>query len=116
MFPAGTPGVALLVLRGCIGAALVGITIPSGWSHIAFWALLGALCIGLLTPVVCILAVIFVLLDLPHIRGPSPVELGIILLSTCSYAVLGPGAYSIDARLFGRRILISTDSDHARRE
>jgi len=38
------------------------------------------------------------------------IEIGIVLLSTASYACLGPGAYSIDARLFGRRILVSTDS------
>ena len=114
MFPRGAPGIALLVLRGCIGAALAGIAIPSGWPHIAFLALISMLGVGLLTPAVCVLAVIVVLLDLPYIRDFSWVELGIILLSTSSFAFLGPGAYSIDARLFGRRMLVSINSTQAR--
>jgi hypothetical protein len=42
------------------------------------------------------------------------VELGVVLLSASAYAFLGPGAYSIDGRLFGRRMLVSTDSSRKR--
>lgn len=110
MFPAGAPGVALLVLRCCIATALASIAFPSEWQHRAFFALLIMLGLGLLTPMVCALAIMAVLLDLPHLRHSNPVELGIVLLSASSYAFLGPGAYSIDGRLFGRRMLVSTNS------
>lgn len=115
MFPARTPGIALLVLRGCIVVALFRIPFPEAWLYVTYSALLGMLCLGILTPVVCVAAVIVALLDLPFIRDVSPVELGITLLSTFAYGFLGPGAYSIDAKLFGRRVLMSTDSPRSGR-
>jgi ABC-type uncharacterized transport system permease subunit len=113
MFPAGVPGVALLVLRCCIAAALAGTAFQSGWQHVAFLCLLSLLFFGLLTPIVCGVAVLAVLFDLAQVRN---IEIGIVLLSTASYACLGPGAYSIDARLFGRRMLVSTDSSELGKE
>jgi hypothetical protein len=116
MFPAGVPGVALLVLRCCIAAALAGTAFPSGWQHVAFLCLLSLLFLGLLTPIVCGVAVLSVFFDLSQVRNMNPIEIGIVLLSTASYACLGPGAYSIDARLFGRRMLVSTDSSELGKE
>lgn len=113
MFPGGAPGAALLVLRGCIACALAGLVFPTGWKHLAFLALLGLLCLGLLTPVVCALVVLSVLLELTHLRGANAIQLGVVLVATSAYAFLGPGAYSIDARLFGRRVIVSTDSFHS---
>ena len=115
MFPGGAPGAALLVLRGCLACALAGIAFPTGWKHLAFLALLSLLCLGLLTPAVCAVAVMAVLLDLTHLQGINALEVGIVLLSTSSYAFLGPGAYSIDAKLFGRRVIVSTESSHRKR-
>lgn len=116
MFPAGGPGVALVVLRCCIATALSGIAFPSGWQHMAFLGLLSLLWLGLLTPVVCGLAAGAVVFDLSRVRNVSDVEIVIVLLSAVSYAVVGPGAYSIDARLFGRRRLVSFDSPQMREE
>jgi hypothetical protein len=113
MFPIGSPGVALLVLRGCIVAALAGIAFPTGWQHVAFLGLLGMLCLGLLTPIVCGVAGAAVLLDWPHLLTGSIGQSSIVVLATLAYAVLGPGAYSVDAKLFGRRILVSTDSSQS---
>lgn len=110
MFPAGVPGVALLVLRCCIAVALAETAFPAGWQHVAFLCLLSLLFLGLLTPIVCGVAVLSVFFDLSQVRNMNAIEIGIVLLSTASYACLGPGAYSIDARLFGRRMLVSTDS------
>ena len=109
MFPAGVPGVALLVLRCCIAAALAGTAFPAGWQHVAFLCLLCLLFLGLLTPIVCGAAILSVTLDLSQVRNLNAIEVGIVLLSTASYACIGPGAYSFDARLFGRRMLVSTD-------
>jgi hypothetical protein len=115
MFPAGVPGVALLALRCCIAAALAGTAFPSGWQHAAFLCLLSLLFLGLLTPIVCGAAVLSVIFDLSQFRNTNAIEVGIVLLSTVSYACIGPGAYSIDARLFGRRMLVSTDSSELRK-
>jgi hypothetical protein len=115
-FPGGGPGVSLLVLRVCIATALAGIAFPTGWKHLTFLVLLSLLCLGLMTPAVCALAVIAVLLDLTHVSCINVEEVGIVLLSTSSYAFLGPGAYSIDARLFGRRVIVSTDFSHSGRD
>ncbi len=108
MFPPGAPGAALLVLRICISFALAGTAYPTGGEHIAFLLLLSLVCVGLLTPIACVVAAVSVLFDLPAIHGGASVA--IVVLSTLAYAVLGPGAYSVDARLFGRRVLMSTDS------
>ncbi len=98
----------MLVLRCCLACALASIVFATGWKHLAFLALLGLLCLGLLTPLVCAFVVVSVLLELTHLRGTNPVQLGIILVATSAYAFLGPGAYSVDARLFGRRVIVST--------
>jgi hypothetical protein len=110
MFPAGAPGVALFVLRNCIAVALAGCAFPAGWQHAVFVISLSMLCIGLLTPAVCVLAALAVLFELVRGRVIPNANVAVIVLSTLSLAVLGPGAYSIDARLFGRRVLLSTSS------
>ena len=103
MFPAGAPGAALVVLRFCLAVALAGTAFPTGGEHIAFLLLLGFLCVGFLTPIVCAVAAIAVLFDLAEFHGGASVA--VMVLSVLSYAFLGPGAYSVDARLFGRRVL-----------
>jgi hypothetical protein len=107
MFPAGAPGGALLILRCCIAVAMAGIAFPAGWEHTAFLVLLSLLCFGLLTPIVCITATLLALLDLPHLLAENVAQVIIVLLCTSSFAFLGPGAFSIDARLFARRIVLS---------
>lgn len=108
MFPAGVPGVALLVLRICIAVALDEIAFSAGWQHIAFLILLGFLCIGMLTPIICGLAAAGVVFELAHTVNVHPLHPLIVVLATLSLAFVGPGAYSVDARLFGRRVVIST--------
>lgn len=76
----------------------------------AFLCSLSLLFLGLLTPIICGVAVLAVFFDLSQVRNLNAIEISIVLLSTASYACLGPGAYSIDARLFGRRMLVSIDS------
>jgi hypothetical protein len=110
MFPEGLPGFALLVLRSCIAVTLAGSACPTGWQHAAFLGLVGLLVLGMFTPVVCGLAsavVVLAALGSPHVDGAGMV---LVVLSTLSLACLGPGAFSADARLFGRRVLMSTSS------
>ncbi len=116
MFPTGFPGAALLVLRGCIAASFAGIAFLSGWQHWIFVGLLTLLCVGLFTPIVCGVAVAAVCLDLPQLQSGNMSQLAIVAAAAIAYAFLGPGAYSIDARLFGRRKLLSTDARWVERD
>ena len=108
MFPAGLPGFALLVLRNCIAAALEGCAFSSGGQHTAFLLLLGMLVIGMFTPVICGLASVGVLFEVAQSPHPDIAKIAVVVLSTLSLACIGPGAFSVDARIFGRRVLIST--------
>lgn len=109
----------MLVLRNCIAFALAETAFTTGWQHILFLTLLGFLCIGLLTPVVCGLAAAGVLFDLTYAADAHLLHALVVVLATLSLAFVGPGAYSVDARLFGRRVVISTagsggaDDDHS---
>lgn len=110
MFPTGAPGFALLVLRCTIVVGLTASAFPTGWRHAAYIVLLVCLALGLFTPIACVLVGVAVMVDVlgdPHARVFQSI---LILLSALSYAFLGPGAYSIDAALFGRRKLMSSDS------
>ena len=116
MFPAGAPGVALFVLRNCIAFELIGSAFRSGWQHAAFLFLLSMLCIGFLTPAICGLAALAVLVSLVDSREMLNANVALIVLSTLSLAFLGPGAFSVDARLFARRVVVSTSSNDSVRK
>ncbi len=111
MFPTGTAGAALLVLRVSVAAALVvngtahwDLVTPS-WILLEFAILAIFLCLGLLTPY-CSAAGCLVQLYLLFMGGGrDEFQLFISILDSGVLAVLGPGAYSADARMFGRRLL-----------
>ena len=77
-----------------------------GWALIAFVLLATVLSMGLLTPMVAILALAARLVGPMSVFAGSEGALCMTILSTLALAMLGPGAYSIDARRFGRRVLI----------
>jgi uncharacterized membrane protein YphA (DoxX/SURF4 family) len=124
-FPDGRPGAGLLLLRIAVGGAAVvesGLFFNSaGTSTLATWAAGGlaatagaCLLSGFLTPIAASLVVLSnlaVLLSwLPAAPDLLQTKLPVAFLIVVSAAVacLGPGAYSIDARLFGRREIIDT--------
>lgn len=88
---------------GCIG----GIVVLTG----------GSILVGFLTPICCGLAavgnVIINLGLLPSFQTPtlgsSMVHLNLAIICI-ALALLGPGAFSLDARLFGRREIVISDS------
>ena len=118
MFPAGVAGAALIFLRVSVVATLM----VDGAAHrsllLSFWSallyVLPALCLiaGFLTPYSAILCCIAQLTELA-IGGANEFHLAISILNAAILAVLGPGAYSIDARIFGRRILDVTPNPDA---
>ena len=111
MFPTGTAGAALLVLRVSIAATLV----VNGTAHWApatlFWILSGLavvaifLCLGLFTPYCSTVGCLVQFVMLCTSVGGNQFLLVSSILNSGVLAVLGPGAYSIDGRIFGRRLL-----------
>jgi uncharacterized membrane protein YphA (DoxX/SURF4 family) len=112
MFPSGPPGVALLLLRLCLGALLFvdqagRIVWPAPlWLAICSVLAAVAVAVGFLTP---LFALICGVLELAALAGMA--ELGapwevLTLILAIAVALLGPGAYSIDAWMFGRRVLV----------
>jgi hypothetical protein len=122
-FPGGFPGVCLLFLRTVLGLAVLGEgrsyisgqnATPVGWIlGLSAFAAGGLLIIGFLTPVVgagvTVLAVGVALSLLPSAL-PTLFDSKITLLFGVTMLLnitgLGPGAFSVDARLFGRREII----------
>jgi hypothetical protein len=112
MFPDGAPGCGMLILRLGVAASLH--IAPSGQFAVnpnmlvfaAFAALSGSLALGLLTPLIALLAGIVEVALL--VTGASSVVVAVLLgpLDAAVLLLLGPGAYSLDARLFGRRVVV----------
>lgn len=119
MFPGRWPGFALLVLRISVAASTVVDSLvfrqsPIGWETVAVIALALMLCAGWLTPLACLLAFtaqLAALITEPHFAAVS-----IAMLDALALAVLGPGAYSVDAYRFGRRTIVWPPHDTSNSE
>jgi hypothetical protein len=112
VFPTGAPGIALLILRVSLAAAILDscfdvikpAVLPLVCLALAVQSLL--LCLGLLTPIVSVIACAFELAAL-FATGHTDVRfIALSSLNAAAIALLGPGAYSLDARLFGRREIV----------
>jgi Na+-translocating ferredoxin:NAD+ oxidoreductase RnfE subunit len=113
MFPDGAAGVGLLVLRLCCAAAILTLALSRGQSVVSSWtavglALLALLMVaGALTPLACAVGTLVEAAYLLHSRGMDLRCVVFALLVTVVLGLLGPGAFSVDAKLFGRRRIIS---------
>jgi hypothetical protein len=112
MFPTGKPGVALLLLRFALSVLLLhGVLGPlskldSPWVLAAPWAVALGLCIGLVTPVFAVLAIVIELSTWWAGGGPLTAVHACAMLDATSLTLLGPGGYSLDAKFFGRRRIV----------
>lgn len=123
MFPAGWPGAGLLLLRCATGVVLIaqsfayfGDEHELGLSGVALAALVSAagfaLLIGFMTRYVALTAAIAAagaaLRWVPKstIGALNPATAALVTVVAVAVICLGPGALSVDARLFGRREIV----------
>jgi putative oxidoreductase len=112
-FPNSWPGVGLLILRIAAGFCLVGV--GNGLDDLGSTATL-FLCCGSL--VVAVLLVIGFATPVAGI-GDAAIQLGVMILAKryaslsmmaavlgLALTMLGPGAWSLDARVFGRKRIV----------
>jgi uncharacterized membrane protein YphA (DoxX/SURF4 family) len=126
-FPSGKPGVGLLLLRVLLGITILAHSAILLGDHkkFAIWTLIFGvigittgtlLVIGFLTPFISIFVSIAAIaisllsfLSFPVASHDVNISLGCIMLVAVAITFLGPGAFSLDARMFGRREIIIPD-------
>src|SRR5262249_16919005 len=111
MFPPGWPGLALLSLRLSVALALLadihGLREAiAGWIYAAVISLAVCLGAGLATPVSACVALTAHVVIWSCVGVGNPASATIVTLDALALALLGPGAYSIDAYRFGRRVVV----------
>jgi hypothetical protein len=110
MFPPGMPGIALVFLRVSV-ALTVLLHGYARYEELPAWLLLALLLlailvvVGFLTPILALLAltVQFIAPLGPAVPGAGAVAVSVF--NALALALLGPGAYSLDAIRFGRRVV-----------
>ena len=115
MFPRGGPGVGLLFLRIATAAMFaLNVTHPLlRSSSTLYWVVVSLitvitflLCIGFLTPFLAAVACIAAIANLFLADQPGNLVYILRILTSAALFFLGPGAYSLDARLFGLRVTV----------
>jgi hypothetical protein len=116
MFPLGPAGFALFLLRLSAAAMLLMMVFPGGevtssqWAFAGLAVLAGFLVLGAFTPLLCALGCCLEIAALFSLRGVNAFYMLFSIVDTAALGLLGPGGYSLDARLFGRRrVVLSAD-------
>ena len=131
-YPDGWPGAGLVLLRAAGGAFLtvqgLAYMLDSSNHQFLTWVFgllaLGSgvlLLIGCITRAAAVLAAIacggslFSLLPAPHFEMLTRLPALLVIVIAAAVICLGPGAFSLDARRFGRReVVIPKDPDSQR--
>jgi hypothetical protein len=111
MFPAGAAGCGLLLLRLCAaGMLLRNVTRfptvpPRVWETAVLLVLAGALCLGVVTPLICAASALVQALILLRAGDRDLFQFAFSFCVAIALFLLGPGAFSIDSHLFGRKLI-----------
>jgi hypothetical protein len=111
MFPGGMAGLGLIILRICAVSSLLTIAFGRGPLAFAGWIGVGVgllsllLVVGALTPAACAVGALVETSYLVLRQGTDRRDFVFALLVIAALGLLGPGAFSVDARIFGRRLL-----------
>jgi putative oxidoreductase len=115
-FPSGSPGLGLLLLRGFVALTLIVQGLPFfrsqelpelGW-FVAAIVLVCAACllVGFLTPIIATITSVGAIAGITSgLQFPAYSLIALVVLAV-AIALLGPGAFSIDSQLFGRREIL----------
>ena len=115
MFPQGGPGIGLLLLRiAAAGMFALNLTHPFNFSSsVLHWFMVSlislislGLLLGFLTSILTIIACSAAAANLLFADQPVDVVYILRTLASASLFFLGPGAYSVDARLFGLQVTV----------
>jgi hypothetical protein len=119
-FPGEWQGVGLLILRLGVASVVLrdlpeGFMTGSSWLVVLVRAVLAlVISIGFLTPIASVAGCVIEVLGL-HGSGSVSEALAIFaIVDMAALALAGPGAYSLDARFFGRRLIVFPPEDEAR--
>jgi hypothetical protein len=113
MFPAGLPGSALLLLRITVAGLLLvsslsnestGSVTPLKLLALSITCIL--LCLGALTPLASVLSLVIQAMYFPSLDGLRSASLALHMCVSVAVFLLGPGAYSLDSKMFGRRLIL----------
>src|SRR5260370_14296352 len=111
MFRSGRTGVALVIIRRCLLGTLLlhlfryGPIMSWGWTVPAILLVAVALALGGAT---CLACVLFYAAEIGYKLTAHGFDSGVLMVSIAvgiAFAMLGPGAYSLDARIFGRHVI-----------
>ena len=112
MFPVGAAGYGLLILRLCAAGMLIRSAVPEEAITVSFWqfavvaVVAMLLSIGAFTPFSCSASgLVQIALRFVH-ADQDPLQLAFSLAIIAALFLIGPGAFSVDSRLFGRRLII----------
>ena len=115
MFPQGGPGLGLLLLRIATAAMFIvnvmhRLTFASPalyWAVVFLIAMISlSLCLGFLTPFLAVVACATAVVNFFLSGQPDNFVYIFRMLTAAALFFLGPGAYSVDAKLFGLRVTI----------
>ena len=116
MFPANAAGVALIMLRSCVAIQLllaipsITLGLPSILKTLLVTGTALALCLGAFTPAGCVISIFLQSSTLEEHSGLTGWSLIVPLILPVVLFFLGPGAYSLDAKRYGRRIISGPNS------
>jgi hypothetical protein len=115
MFPQGGPGIGLLLLR-IAAAGMFALNVTHGikntsgalsWTILLLIGLVSlGLLVGFLTPILSVIICIAAVVKLFLPDQEMNVVYILRILTSAALFFLGPGAYSVDAKLFGLQVTV----------